>query len=220
MRPKLSSIFTIMSASHSIAFRSNGVPEAAVEQPFFAASVRFGACAHCLRMGLTQPVYIMSNALPRAACTVLFAILASPALAGTVSGVFTTKGEQFKPAHVTAFRTGDDTTVMLSANALDGKSIAKSSDPYFSAINDPAVHGLDFITFTVNGKGIVQMNATLDQVQNIDSSGSLFGTQGSLVANCTANTKEHVACHVSSAGNPKWTLDNTFDSTVFSSAGS
>ena len=71
------------------------------ESQTFAASVRFGTREHCLCMPLTQTENIMSDALTRTAFAMLLALFSSSTLADNVSGVFTTKGKQFKPTHAT-----------------------------------------------------------------------------------------------------------------------
>ena len=152
----------------------------------------------------------------RISIALIFTITASPALADSVNGTFETKGKQFQPTDVAAFQAKDRTLVVLSTAALDRKSIASADDAYAAAINDPAVLGKDYITFWVNGKGVVSMNATIDGAQNIDSSGMIFGAQGGLVANCPMNAKERVTCHVTSVKDPrsKWTVDLAFDTAV------
>jgi hypothetical protein len=165
----------------------------------------------------------MSNCRLKALCTSLLALTAIPALADGVTGGVVGKDKQFTPAHIAAFQNKSSTIVVLSAEALDSANIAKSGDPYFAVLNDHAVFGKDYIVLNVNSKNVVAMNATLDGMQYLDSSGELYGTQGMLTASCTTNTKERVACHVSRPENPsakKWLLDVTFDSVVLPQAGS
>jgi len=164
----------------------------------------------------------MSNLQLRALFSSLLALSVTPALADSVSGGVVGKDRQFTPTHVAAFHSNSGTMVILSAEALDSAAIVKSSEPYSDAINDRAVFGKDFITLSVNSKNVVMMNATLDGMQYLDSSGVLYGMQGMLSASCTTNTKERVACHVSRPENPsakKWVLDVTFDSVVLPLAG-
>jgi hypothetical protein len=167
----------------------------------------------------TQRENVMSNLQRKALCMSLLALSAIPALADGVSGGVAGKDKQFTPTHVAAFHNKSGTMVILSAEALDSAAIVKSSEPSFTAMNDRAVFGKENIILGVDSNNVVQMTATLDGIQNLDSSGVMFGTQGMLTANCTANTEERVACHVSRPENPnptakKWVLDVTFDSVV------
>lgn len=136
-------------------------------------------------------------------------------------------GRLIAPPHVAAFRIRDTfsprertTFVMLTAKPVDRERIAGDSDPYALAINDPAVRDAGWLGFTVDAKGVVQMNARIDGVQYIDSSGEIMRQPGSLSAECSHNTPERVACHVrtrepvESMDGPSWTLDVRFDTAV------
>lgn len=170
---------------------------------------------------------------PKRQLLVLLAIssagLSAPALADSVSGRFEIDGRAIEPAHVAAFRIRDQfdpyrqmTYVMLTAGPVQREAISAAIDPYAVAINDPATSGADYLSFSVDGKGEVQVNARVEGVQYVDSSGRIMGQQGSLSADCTTNTSERVVCTVRTAkpvktmSGPTWTLDVSFDSEVLS----
>jgi len=153
--------------------------------------------------------------------------LSAPVLADSVSGRFELEGKAVEPAHVAAFRIRDQsdpyqhmTYVMLTASPVQRDAIAAATDPYAVAINDPAASGTDYLSFSVDGSGEVQINARVDGVQYVDSSGRIMGQQGSLSADCTSNTAERVVCTVRTTkpvktmSGPTWTLDVSFDSEV------
>ena len=148
--------------------------------------------------------------------SVMLLAVAAPALADSVTGQFALEGKApLKPAQIAAFRTADqDTFVLLTAKPVNRAAIAKSSDPYSVAINDPAVQGTDYMTFFVSKNGNVSLNATVGGEQYMDSS------KMDLVANCKTNTPEHVTCTAKTAkpvkpmSGPAWSLDVSFDSAV------
>lgn len=154
---------------------------------------------------------------------------AAPALhaADSVSGQFVLDGAALAPTEVAAFRIRDQfaprsfqTWVMLTTRAVDVAAIAGDLDPYTVAINDPAVKDADWLAISVDGAGEVDLNARAGGVQYVDSSGRIMGQPGSLVAECSANTAERVACRVrtrepvKTSDGPAWTLDVSFDAAV------
>jgi len=90
------------------------------------------------------------------------------------------------------------------------------------AINDEAVKDADYLSLFVSSDGKVTMNAKVGGTQYLDSSGEIMRQPGSLIAHCTTNTAEHVACTVKvakpvkSMDGPAWTIDVAFDATVLS----
>lgn len=147
--------------------------------------------------------------------------------ADSVSGEFQLDGNKLAFAEVAAFRVRDQwnpreyvTYVLLSAKPVDRAAIAADVDPYTAAINDDAVLHADHIAFHVKADGTVDMNAHVGGVQYVDTSGTMMGQAGSLVATCTTNTPQQVACKVSSPkavetmDGPTWTVDMAFDSKV------
>ena len=152
--------------------------------------------------------------------------------AGTLNGQFVLGGKPFKPAEVAAFRMRDqfhprefETYVMLTTKAVNNDKIKSSIDPYTVAINDPAVFGKessDYIALSVGGDGKTGLNAHVGGVQYMDSSGTIMGQQGSLVATCKENSATRIACSVKTAkevkpmDGPAWTLDVTFETEVLS----
>jgi hypothetical protein len=149
--------------------------------------------------------------------------------AATVSGAFTLGGKALKPAHAAAFRIRDqnaprtlETYVMLTLAPVDVRAISADVDPYTVAINDPAVMRADYIALQVRASGETRLNAHVGGTQYIDSSGSIMGQAGSLVATCTENTTARIACMVKTAKPVKpmdgaeWTIDVTFATPVSS----
>lgn len=147
--------------------------------------------------------------------------------AQTVSGQFVLGGKPLKPAHVAAFRVRDQnaprsmqTYVMLTLTPVNVSEIAKALDPYVVAINDPAVMTADYLSLQVAANGETRLNAHAGGTQYLDSSGSMMGMAGSLVATCQENTQARIACTVRTAkpvkpiDGPTWTLDVTFASPV------
>jgi len=154
--------------------------------------------------------------------SVMLLAVAAPALADSVSGQFAVEGKApLKPAAAAAFVAEDKSTfVLLTPKPVDRAAIAKSSDPYSVAINDPSLRGTDYLAFWVDAKGKVTMNATVGGTQYMDTSGLMMGQKGSLVASCSSNTPEHAACSVKTTktvkfrDEPGWSLDMTFDVAV------
>lgn len=151
------------------------------------------------------------------------------AQSATVSGAFTLGGKALKPAHVAAFRIRDqnaprtlETYVMLTLTPVDIRKIGADVDPYTVAINDPAVMRADYVALQVRASGETRVNAHVGGTQYIDSSGSIMGQRGSLVAACTENTPARIACTVKTAipvkpmNGPEWTLDVAFATPIAS----
>jgi hypothetical protein len=160
------------------------------------------------------------------ASCMMFALIDS-ALADSVSGQFVLGDKPLKPTEVAAFRVRDQfnprqfqTYVMLTSKSVDRETISQASDPYAVAINDDAVHDADYLAFFVSADGKISMNAHVSETQYMDSSGTIMGQKGSLIASCTTNTVERIACSVKvakpvkSMDGPAWTLDINFDSAV------
>ena len=127
---------------------------------------------------------------------------------------------------VSAFRVLDrsnpdafETLVFLTKTVPDRESIRDADDPYAVAINDPATEE-DYLTLVIDRAGVVGLNASIEGVQYLDSSGLIFGEQGSLAASCSSNSDNHVACvvntekEVTTAGGKLWKLETEFDSEV------
>lgn len=157
------------------------------------------------------------------------AALSHAVLADSVSGTFKLGDQVLKPTEVAAFRVRDqfnprqrETYVMLTTKAVNREAIAKDSDPYAMAINDDAVRDADYLSLSVEASGKVTMNAHVGGTQYLDSSGEIMHQPGSLIANCTTNTPERVACSVKVAApvksmdGPAWTIDVTFDTAILS----
>jgi hypothetical protein len=149
------------------------------------------------------------------------------ACADSVSGRFQLDGNAVAPVEVAAFRVRDQwnpreyvTYVLLSAKPVDREAIAADIDPYTAAINDDAVLHADHIAFHVKADGTVEMNAHVGGVQYVDTTGTMMGQAGSLVATCSTNTQQHIACKVKSPkavatmDGPTWTVDMAFDSRI------
>jgi hypothetical protein len=147
--------------------------------------------------------------------------------ADSVSGQFVLDGKALAPAHVAAFRIRDmqdarkfRTYVMLTATPVNAAAVAADVDPYTTAINDPAVFDADHLALFVKDNGEVSLNAHVGGKQYIDSSGTIMGSKGSLIAQCASTTAERAACAVRSAkpvetgDGAKWTLDVRFDAVV------
>jgi hypothetical protein len=158
-------------------------------------------------------------------------LAAAPSQAQSVSGAFTMSGKSLKPTHVAAFRMRNqnaprtmETYVMLTLAPVDIKKISADIDPYAVAINDPAVMNKDYLAFQVSDAGETRVNAHVGGTQYIDSSASIMGMPGSLVATCKENTPARIACSVKTAkpvkpmSGPEWTLDVTFAAAVASRA--
>jgi len=166
----------------------------------------------------------------RSACLWVLA-LALPgfgiAHASPVSGQFVLAGKPVPVSEVAAFRMRDpfnprafETHVMLTAKPVDRAAIGASLDPYSLAINDPAVHDADYLAFSVSAEGKVSVNAHVGGTQYLDTTGTIMGQRGSLVANCRENTPTRVACSVKtkepvkSMDGPTWSMDLSFESDV------
>lgn len=166
----------------------------------------------------------------RSMASAIALLLASGAPAGaadSVSGSFTIDGKALKPAHVAAFRVRDQyaprewqTFVMLTTRAVDREGIANSLDPYTAAINDDAVRDADWLGFHVDADGETGVNARIGDTQFVESSGTLMGEPGSLIAECRENTPSRVDCTVKTKaavtpeGSGAWTLDVSFAADV------
>jgi len=145
----------------------------------------------------------------------------------TVAGAFTIKGKAVKPVHAAAFRIRNqnaprtmETYVMLTLKPVDAARIAADVDPYAVAINDPAVMEADYLALQVSDSGETRLNAHVGGTQYLDSSGSMLGSPGGLVAACKENTPARIACTVKTPkpvkpmDGPEWTLDVTFATAV------
>jgi hypothetical protein len=151
--------------------------------------------------------------------------------AGTISGQFVLGGKPVAVREVAAFRMRDqfnprtfETYVMLTAKPVDSAKISASLDPYSVAINDPAVRDDDYIAFSVRANGEVGVNAHVGGVQYLDTSGSMMGQPGSLIAKCRENSATHIACSVKTEkpvkpmDGPTWTMDFSFEADVLARA--
>jgi hypothetical protein len=160
----------------------------------------------------------MNATIFRGLLVLVLAPLATSAFADSVKGEFTLEGRApMKPVEVAAFRTPDKSTmVMLTAKPLNRARIAKSSDPESTAVNDEALRGADYLELDVSADGDVSVNA------HVGGPGSQYmdSTKMDLVAKCTTNTADRVACSVKTKkmvkfkNEPGWTLDVTFDAAV------
>ena len=148
-----------------------------------------------------------------------------------MSGAFTISGKAIKPTHAAAFRIRNqnaprtmETYVMLTLAPVDVAKISADVDPYVVAINDPAVMQADYLALQVSDSGETRINAHVGGTQYIDSSGSILGSPGGLVATCKENTPSRIACSVKTVkpvkpmDGPEWTLDVTFAAPVASRA--
>ena len=151
--------------------------------------------------------------------------------AGTITGQFVIGGKTVEVHEVAAFRVRDqfnprnlETYVMLTAKPVDRAKIGASLDPYAVAINDPAVRDADYLAFSVRASGETAVNASVGGVQYLDTSGTIMGQPGSLVATCRENTATRIACSVKTAkpvkamDGPTWSMDLAFASDVLSRA--
>lgn len=149
--------------------------------------------------------------------------------AAPITGKFVIGGEELELKEAAAFRMRDqrnprsyDTYVMLTAKPVDRAAIGAALDPYVVAINDPAVTDANYIGLTVDAKGVVGMNARVDGTQYLDSSGSIMGQKGSLVATCKENSATRISCAVKtpepvkSMDGPTWSMDLSFETDVLS----
>jgi hypothetical protein len=167
----------------------------------------------------------MSATVFRGLLFVVLTPFAASAFADSVKGEFTLEGKApLKPVEVVAFRTPTQKTmVMLTAKPLNRARIAKSSDPESAAVNDEAVRGTDYLIVVVSADGQISLNADVGGTQYLDS--TKMGI-GDLVASCTINTSEHVACSVKTKklvkfkNEPGWSIDVTFDAVVLAHSAS
>ncbi|MEO7793146.1 MAG: hypothetical protein ABIV06_00110, partial [Thermoanaerobaculia bacterium] len=148
--------------------------------------------------------------------------------AAPITGKFVIGGKELVLKEVAAFRMRDqrnprqfETYVMLTATPVDRKAIAAALDPYMVAINDPAVSGeANFLGLSVSAEGVVGMNARVDGTQYLDTSGTMMGQKGSLVATCKENTPTRISCAVKTAApvksmdGPTWSMEMTFETDV------
>ena len=151
--------------------------------------------------------------------------------AGPISGQFVLDGKVVPVSEVAAFRVRDqfnprtlETYVMLTAKPVDRAAIGASLDPYSMAINDPAVRDADYLAFSVRANGEIGVNAHVGGVQYLDSSGTIMGQPGSLIASCRENTPARIACNVKTAkpvkamDGPAWSMDLSFEADVLGRA--
>ena len=151
--------------------------------------------------------------------------------AGTISGQFVLGGKPVAVKEVAAFRMRDqynprtvETYVMLTAKPVNGAAISASLDPYSVAINDPAVSDADYLAFSVRANGETSVNAHVGGTQYLDTSGTMMGQPGSLIAKCRENTPTHIACSVKTEkpvkpmDGPTWSMDLSFEADVLARA--
>jgi len=158
-------------------------------------------------------------------------VLAFPGLgvahASPISGTFVLDGKPVPVSEVAAFRVRDqfnprtvETYVMLTAKPVDRAAISASLDPYAVAINDPAARDADYLAFSVRANGEIGVNAHVGGTQYIDTSGTMMGQRGSLIAKCRENTSARIACSVKTAkpvkpmDGPAWSMDLSFEADV------
>jgi len=147
--------------------------------------------------------------------------------AGTISGQFVLGGKPVPVQEVAAFRVRDqfnprtvETYVMLTAKPVDRAKIAASLDPYAVAINDPAARDSDYLAFSVRANGETSVNAHVGGTQYLDTSGTMMGQAGSLIAKCRENTPTRIACNVKTEkpvkpmDGPTWTMYVSFETDV------
>jgi hypothetical protein len=151
--------------------------------------------------------------------------------ANTISGEFVLGGKTVPVHEVAAFRMRDqfnprtvETHVMLTAKPVDRAAIAASLDPYSVAINDPAVRDDDYLAFSVRANGETSVNAHVGGTQYVDTSGTMMGQRGSLIAKCRENTPTRIACSVKTEkpvkpmDGPTWSMDFSFEADVVARA--
>ena len=115
-----------------------------------------------------------------------------------------------------------ETYVMLTAKPVDRATISSALDPYAVAINDPAVRDDDYIAFSVRANGETSVNAHVGGTQYIETSGTMMGQRGSLIASCKENTPTRIACSVKTEkpvkamDGPTWSVDLSFEADVLS----
>ena len=178
-----------------------------------------------------MPLFRRGFVIALTGCALMMPASGAQSQPSTVSGAFTIGGKALKPAHAAAFRVRDqnaprtrETYVMLTLSPVDVQKIGGDIDPYTTAINDPAVMKADYLALWVSDSGETRLNAHVGGTQYIDSSGSIMGEAGSLVATCKENTASRIACSVKTSkpvkpmDGPAWTLDVTFASAIASRA--
>lgn len=151
--------------------------------------------------------------------------------AGTISGQFVLGGKTVPVHEVAGFRMRDrfnprtvETYVMLTVKPVDRAVISASMDPYAVAINDAAVRDDDYLAFSVRADGETHLNAHVGGTQYLDSSGTMMGQPGSLIAKCRENTPARIACSVKTAkpvkpmDGPAWSMDLSFETDVLARA--
>jgi hypothetical protein len=151
--------------------------------------------------------------------------------ASTISGEFVLGGKTVPVHEVAAFRVRDqfnprtvETYVMLTVKPVDRAAIGASMDPYAVAINDPAVRDDDYLAFSVRADGETSVNAHVGGTQYLDTSGTMMGQPGSLIASCRENTPARIACRVKTAkpvkpmDGPTWSMDLSFEADVLARA--
>ena len=151
--------------------------------------------------------------------------------AGTISGTFVLGGKTVPVQEVAAFRVRDqfnprtvETYVMLTVKPVDRAAISTAMDPYAVAINDPAVRDDDYLAFSVRADGETRLNAHVGGTQYLDTSGTMMGQPGSLIAKCRENTPTRIACSVKTAkpvkpmDGPTWSMDLSFETDVLARA--
>jgi hypothetical protein len=151
------------------------------------------------------------------------------AYANSFSGQFVLDGKTVPMHEVAAFRVRDqfnprtvETYVMLTAKPVDRAAISAAIDPYAVAINDPAVRDDDYLAFSVRANGETSVNAHVGGTQYLDTSGTIMGQRGSLIASCRENTPARIACSVKTAkpvkpmDGPAWSMDLSFEADVLS----
>ena len=151
--------------------------------------------------------------------------------ASPISGTFVLGGKTVPVHEVAAFRIRDQfkprtfkTYVMLTAKPVDRAAIGAALDPYAAAINDPATRDADHLAFSVRADGETSVNANVGGTQYVDSSGTIMGQPGSLIASCRENTPTRIACSVKTAkpvksmDGPTWSMDLSFEADVLARA--
>lgn len=149
--------------------------------------------------------------------------------AAPLSGKFVLGGKTLPLKEVAAFRMRDqrsprsfETYLMVTTKPVDRAAITAAIDPYVVAINDPAVRDTDYLGFSISANGEVGLNAHVGGTQYLDTTGTIMGQKGSLVATCTENSATRVACTVKTAkpvksmDGPTWSMDLTFSADVAS----
>jgi hypothetical protein len=147
--------------------------------------------------------------------------------ASAISGTFVLGGKTVPVQEVAAFRIRDqlnprtvETYVMLTVKPVDRAAISAAMDPYAVAINDPAVRDDDYLAFSVRADGETRVNAHVGGTQYLDTSGTMMGQPGSLIAKCRENTPARIACSVKTAkpvkpmDGPTWSMDLSFEADV------